>query len=77
MSGHSLSGEKNPDPFTSFETSAEIIRLAVMLSIRFPRSLRNVEDLRHERGINVCCETASILVELVWTHGGRKVAAFN
>ena len=35
-------------PFTWFKTSAEIIRLAVMMYIRFPLSLRNVEDLLHE-----------------------------
>ena len=33
-----------------FETSPEITRLAVMLYVRFPLSLRNVEDLLHERG---------------------------
>jgi hypothetical protein len=36
-----------------FKTSPEIIRLAVMLYIRFPLRLRNVEDLLHERGIDV------------------------
>jgi putative transposase len=40
-------------PFGYCKTSPEIIRLAVMLYIRFPRSLRNVEDLLHERGIEV------------------------
>ena len=39
------------DPFRYFKTSREIIRLAVMLYVRFPLSLRNVEDLLHERGI--------------------------
>lgn len=28
-----------------------------MLYVRFPLSLRNVEDLRHDRGINICHET--------------------
>ena len=37
-------------PFRYFKISPEIIRLAVMLYIRFPLSLRNVEDLLHERG---------------------------
>ena len=37
--------------------SPEIIRLAVMLFIRFPLSLRNFEDLLHERGIDVSEET--------------------
>jgi putative transposase len=40
-------------PFKYFKTSPEIIRLAVMLYIRFLPSLRNVEDLLHERGIEV------------------------
>jgi putative transposase len=38
------------DPFKYFKTSQEIIRLAVMLYVRFPLSLRHVEDLLHERG---------------------------
>jgi transposase-like protein len=40
-------------PLRSFKTSPETIRLAVMLYVRFPLSLRNVEDLLHERGIEV------------------------
>ena len=40
-------------PFRYFKTSPEIIRLAVMLYIRYPLSLRNVEDLLHERGIEI------------------------
>jgi putative transposase len=42
-----------PNPFRYFKTSPEIIRLAVMLYVRFPLSLRNVEDLLHERGIEI------------------------
>ena len=34
-----------------------MIRLAVMLYVRFPLSLRNVEDLLHERGIDFSHET--------------------
>jgi putative transposase len=44
-------------PFRYFKTSPEIIRLAVMMYIQFPLSLRNVEDLLHERGIDICHET--------------------
>ena len=44
-------------PFRYFKTSPEIIRLAVMLYIRFPLSLCNVEDLLHERGIEISHET--------------------
>ena len=45
------------NPFKYFKTSAEIIRLAVMMYVRFPLSLRNVEDLLHERGIDISHET--------------------
>ena len=48
---------KNPNPFRYFKTSPEIIRLAVMMYVRFPLSLRNVEDLLHERGIDISYET--------------------
>jgi hypothetical protein len=41
------------NPFKYSKTSPEIIRLAVMMYIRFPLSLQNVEDLPHERGINI------------------------
>lgn len=46
-----------PSPFRYFKTSPKIIRLAVMLYVRFPLSLRNVEDLQHERGVEVGHET--------------------
>jgi putative transposase len=45
-------------PFRYFKTSPEIIRLALMLYVRFPLSLRNVEDFLHERGIDVSHEAA-------------------
>ncbi len=41
------------NPFRYFKTSPDIIRLAVMMYVRFPLSLRQVEDLLHERGIDV------------------------
>jgi putative transposase len=44
------------NPFKYFKTSPEIIRLAVMLYARFPLSLRNAEDLLHERSIDVSHE---------------------
>ncbi len=44
-------------PFRYFKTLPEIIRLAVMMYVRFPVSLRNVEDLLHKRGIEVGRET--------------------
>ena len=44
-------------PFRYFKTSREIICLAVMLHVRYPLSLRNVEDFLHERGIEISHET--------------------
>ncbi len=44
-------------PFRCFKMNPEIIRLAVMLYVRCPLSLRSVEDLLHERGIEVSHET--------------------
>jgi putative transposase len=43
-------------PFRYFKTSPEVIGLAVMMYVRFPLSLRNVEDLLHERGLQVSHE---------------------
>jgi putative transposase len=45
------------NPFKGFQSSPEIIRLAVMLYVRFPLSRRNVEDLLHERGVQISHET--------------------
>lgn len=36
------------DPFRCFNSSPEVIRLVVMMYVRFPLSLRNVEDLLFE-----------------------------
>ena len=58
------------NPFRYFKTSPEIIRLAVMMYIRFPLSLRNVEDLLHERGIDITRET----VRFWWNRFGPLFA---
>ena len=57
-------------PFRYFKTSPEIIRLAVMMYVRFPLSLRNVEDLLHERGIDISYET----VRFWWNRFGPLFA---
>ena len=44
-------------PFWRFNSSSEVIRLVVMMYVRFPSSLRNVEDLLFERGIDISHET--------------------
>ena len=58
-------------PFKWFKTSPEIIRLAVMMYVRFPLSLRNVEDLLHERGVDISHET----VRFWWHRFGPMFAA--
>ena len=59
------------NPFRYFKTSPEIIRLAVMMYVRYPLSLRQVEDLLHERGVDICHET----VRAWWNRFGPIFAA--
>ena len=44
---------KPANPFRYFNSSPEVIRLVVMMYVKYPLSLRNVEDLLHERGIDI------------------------
>jgi putative transposase len=57
--------------FRYFNSSPEIIRLTVMMYIRYPLSLRQVEDLLHERGVDICHET----VRFWWNRFGPMFAA--
>ena len=59
------------NPFRYFNSSPEVIRLAVMLYVRYPLSLRQVEDLLFERGIDICHET----VRYWWNRFGPLFAA--
>jgi putative transposase len=59
------------DPFKYFHSSPAIICLTVMLYVRFPLSLWNVEDLLHERGIDVCHE----IVRFWWNGFGPMFAS--
>src|SRR6202030_4202720 len=59
------------NPFRYFNSSPEVIRLVVMMSVRYPLSLRNVEDLLAERGIDVSHET----VRFWWNRFGPIFAA--
>jgi putative transposase len=59
------------NPFRCFNSSPAIIRLAVMMYIRYPLSLRQVEDLLAERGIDLCHET----VRFWWNRFGPMFAA--
>lgn len=54
-----------------FKTSPKIIRQAVKMYIRFPLSLRNVENLLDERGIGISHET----VRYWWNRFGPLFAA--
>jgi len=51
------------NPFKYFKTSHEIIRLAIMYYVRYPLSFRHVEDISHERGIDISHETVRLWVE--------------
>ena len=55
---------KTYDQFRWFDSSPEVIRLVVMMYVRYPLSLRNVEDLLLERGIDICHETVRLSVPL-------------
>ena len=65
-----LSPRKPASPFRYFNSSPEVIRLAVLMYVKYPLSLRNVEDLLHERGIDISHET----VRLWWNRFGPMFA---
>ena len=62
---------KPASPFRYFNSSPEVIRLAVLMYVKYPLSLRNVEDLLHERGIDISHET----VRHWWNRFGPLFAA--
>ena len=59
------------NPFRCFNSLPEIIRLTVMMYIRYPLSLRHVEDLLFERSIDICHET----FRFWWNRFGPMFAA--
>jgi len=59
------------NPFRCFNSSPEVIRLVVMMYVKYPLSLRNVEDLLFERGIDISYET----VRYWWNRFGPMFAA--
>jgi hypothetical protein len=59
------------EPLRDFDSSPKVIRLVVMMHVKYPLSLRNVEDLLFERGIDICHET----VRLWWNRFGPMFAA--
>ena len=59
------------NPFRYFNSSPEVIRLVVMMYVRYRLSLRNVEDLLAERGIDISHET----LRFWWNRFGPMFAA--
>ena len=59
------------NPFRYFNSSPEVIRLVVLMYVRYPLSLRQVEDILSERGIDICHET----VRFWWNRFGPMFAA--
>src|SRR6202161_3731445 len=62
---------KQSNPFRFFNSSPEVIRLTVLMYVRYPLSLRQVEELLAERGIDICHET----VRFWWNRFGPMFAA--
>ena len=60
-----------PSPSRRSNSSPEVVRLVVMMYVRFLLSLRNVEDLLFERGIEICNE----IVRLWWHRFGPLFVA--
>ena len=58
------------NPFRCFNSSPEVIRLTVMMYVRYPLSLRQVEDILFERGIDICHET----IRFWWNRFGPMFA---
>ena len=59
------------NPLRCFNSSPETIRLTVMLYIRYPRLLLQVEDILFDRGIEMCHET----MRLWWNRFGPMFPA--
>ena len=58
------------NPFCYFNSSPEVIRLTVMMYVRYPLSLRQVDDILLERGIDIYHET----IRYWWNRFGLMLA---
>lgn len=54
-------------------TPPDIIRLAVMYYVHYPLSLRQVEDILHERSIDICHEAVRFWVERFGLKFAREI----
>lgn len=59
------------NPFRYINGSSAVIRLTVMMYVLYPLSLRRVEDILFERGIDICRDT----VRFWWSRYGPMFAA--
>lgn len=59
--------------FRNFKTSPVIIQPGVLMYVRFPLSLRNVEDLLHERGIDACHESVHLWVDRLGSYFANRI----
>lgn len=74
-----------PSPSRCFNSSPEVICLVVLMYVRFPLSLRNVEDLLFEGGIDLCHETVRmwrnrfgpIVVSDIWWQRISRMRGFR
>ena len=58
------------NPFCYFNSSPEVIRLTVMMYVRYPLLLRQVDDILLERGIDIYHET----IRYWWNRFGPMLA---
>ncbi|WEK46140.1 MAG: hypothetical protein P0Y56_14115 [Candidatus Andeanibacterium colombiense] len=63
--------KKTASPFRYLNSSPEVIRLVVLMYVRFPLLLRNVEDLLLERAIDISHEA----VRFWWNRFGPMFAS--
>ena len=56
-------------PFRYFDSSPAVIRLVVMMYVRYPLSLRRVEDLLFERRVDIGHETVRLWRSRSWVCG--------
>ena len=59
------------NPLRCFNSSPKVIRLTVMMYVRYPLSLRQVEDILFERGIDISHEA----VRFWWKSFGPQFAS--
>ena len=59
------------NPFRYFNSWPEIIRLTVMMYVRYPLSFHQVEEFLFERGIDICHE----IVRFWWSRFGPLFAS--